>query len=355
MKRRERSITGIIWKSTIIFPLLVLISAGCGTNSEKNELAETIRVRTAKIKTRELSIPVRANGILSSKAEMRLSFITAGIISRITAEEGDYVRRGSLLAELDLSEINARVMQAKSAFTKAKRDFQRVKILYSDSAATLEQFQDVTTGYEVAKSNMRIAEFNLKHSRIEAPADGRILKKFVEANELIGSGSPVFVFGSEGEGSVLKVGISDRDIIKFQKGDSAAVFFDAYPGREFSALITGIARSADPATGTFEIEIFLGTQKEKLMSGFTAKARLFPSMKSTLRTIPLKALVDADGTKGFVFVPVDSGKSVRRIEVQTGVITGNMVAVTGDFGSFTEVVTDGAPYLSDQSNIEVIR
>ena len=101
-----------------------------------------------------------------------------------------------MLASLDLSEIEAKLASAKNGFSKANRDYQRVKNLYEDNVATLEQLQNTKTAYEVAEANLKIAKFNFTHSKIIAPENGKILKKIGNEGELTAPGAPMFLFGT---------------------------------------------------------------------------------------------------------------------------------------------------------------
>jgi len=125
-----------------------------------------------KVVREEISLPVRSIGIVATSEEIRLSFKTGGIIAHAYVNEGQSVKAGQLLAELNLSEITAQVNQAENGYEKALRDFTRAKNLFADSVATLEQYQNAETGLNVAKSILDAAQFNLVHSRIKAPAMG---------------------------------------------------------------------------------------------------------------------------------------------------------------------------------------
>ena len=107
-------------------------------------------------------------GKLASKEELKLSFKTGGIISEIFVDEGQTVKKGQVLAKLNLSEIQAQVNQAILGLDKAERDYRRANNLYKDSVVTLEQLQNTTTALDIAKSNVKIAEFNLQFSTIKA-------------------------------------------------------------------------------------------------------------------------------------------------------------------------------------------
>jgi RND family efflux transporter MFP subunit len=311
-------------------------------------------VRVTPVTRKEISQTVHTSGILAPADEIKLSFKTGGIISRINTAEGQKVRQGSLLATLDLSEINSLVSQARNAYDKAIRDFRRAENLYRDSVATLEMKQNASTALEVSKSAMESAEFNLRHSSIYAPSDGIILKQLARPNELIAPGYPVFLFGSSGKNWKLRCYLSDRDIVRIAPGDSARVTFDAYPEKRFNAVVEEIGAMADQYTGTFETELLLDPGNSRLASGFIGSVDIFPSEKKSYAVIPVGALTEADGKSGFVYITGDSAV-VRRIRIDIVTLLGDELAVTGIPADVSEVISEGAAYLKDGMRVMVIR
>ncbi len=331
-----------------------LLLQGCGEKCGEDEPAAAVKVKVDTVMRREISTPVRTSGVLVSSAEMKLSFKTGGFISRIFAEEGDEVMNGDILARLDLSEMKALLQQSESAWEKARRDLQRVENLYSDSVATLEQLQNARTALEVASSDLRRARFNMKHSRIKAPAGGRILKRLAQENELVSSGMPVFLFGSQREGWKVRVGVTDRDLVSIEPGDSASVTLDAWRGIEFPGRVTRISRYAGPRTGTYEVELTLNAGRDRFASGFTAKVLIFPSRRVSAFLFPVSSLVEAEGDRGSVYLLEKDRNMVKRIEVGIISFSGDMVAGRADIEEPAIVVTEGAPYLTDGNRVEVV-
>jgi multidrug efflux system membrane fusion protein len=332
----------------------ILIMTGCGKEDSATMTVKQIPVKTAPVVKTSVSFPVHTSGILSSPQEIKLSFKTGGIIRSITAEEGDRVKQGQLLAELDKSEIEARLQAAKSAWDKAQRDFRRVKNLYQDSVATLEQKQDAETGLNVARSNLDIAEYNFQHSSIRAPSNGRIIKQLAENNELTESGHPIFIFGSTEGAWIVRAGLPDREVVGIRQGDSARVIFDAYPSETFGATITEIGQAADPYTGTYEIELTLLPHKRNLIFGFVAEVTILPSKKENIFQIPIEALVEADGGSGTVFTINPQTGTAQKIPVELNRIISDYVAVSHGLEGIQQVVTHGSPYLTDGAQVKII-
>lgn len=333
--------------------LSFVLFSSCSKKQSSETKESTLKVKVATVKEAETKFPIRTSGRLMSKTESKLSFKSGGIIRKIEVDEGMSIKQGRLLASLDLVEIQSHVKQAELALEKAKRDLGRVKNLYEDSVATLENLQDATTGKEIAESNLQIAEFNLKHSQIVAPSIGKILRKLASENEMVGQGTPVFIFAPDEGRMIVKVNLTDREIVKVEEGDSAKLRFDAWPGRVFDASVTQIANAADPYTGTYETELTLGKTNVKLLSGFIAKAEIFPKLKLKFMQIPVEALVDGKGREGYVYILEDQNPVRKKVEIER--IENDKLIISGGLNPGEQVVTEGAQYVESNSVLEIVR
>jgi RND family efflux transporter MFP subunit len=339
---------------TIVIVLIVLLSATCRHTEIKSDSVKPLRVKVTALITGSVSLPVHTSGTLVASEELKLSFKTGGIVAKIFVREGDKVRKGDLLASLNLLEINANAEQAKIGYDKALRDYIRAENLLKEGALSLEKKQNAETAMNIAKNSMEIAQFNLLHSRIEAPDNGTIMKQFVKENELASSGYPVFLFGTSGKYWKVEAGLSDRDIIKINPGDSAEIIFDAYPGVRFSAMVDQVGEMSNPYTGTYETELTLKDAGYRLASGFVASADIYPSVRKSFTMVPVGSIVEADGQQGYIYFVTDA-KTAKKIKVEIAAIIGTMAAVTGIPGGVAEIVSEGTAYLRDGAEVEVIR
>lgn len=338
--------------SILMFLAIITMLSSCQEKKIEENNDEIINVKTAPVVEVFQSMPIQSSGQLSSKTESKLSFKTGGIIRNIYVDEGVSVKQGTLLASLDLEEIDAQVKQARLGYEKSKRDLRRVENLYHDSVATLENFQDATTALELAESNMTIAEFNLQYSKIIAPSDGKILKKLASVNELVSSGMPVFIFAPSTENMVVRVNLTDKDIVRVNINDSCIVSFDAYPGEEFRAKITEIANAADPYTGTYEVELQLEHTAKKLVSGFIAKVLIFPSLTKAYYEVPVDALIEGRGSEGFLYVVKDGKANSKKIVIKR--IVDDKLIISEGIEAGELVITEGSKYIDENSTINIV-
>ena len=225
--------------------------------------------------------------------------------------------------------------------------------LYEKEVASLSELQNSKTARDIAASQAAVAKFNVKHSSIFAPADGKILKRFVEEGELVGSGTPVFMFASGEQDWVIRVGIPDRDIIRLQLGDPATVTFDAYPGSMYSARVSEVAEGVNPVSGTYEVELRVESGEGRLISGFIGKATITPRRKTSYVVIPVEALVDGDGLEGYVYRLDKERSRTMKTRIRIGHIFDDEIAVSSGLKTGEEIVVRGAEYLADGMPVTV--
>ena len=214
-KFKVESLTINIWIMTSMnikiksASLLFILSAAwftqsCSNSNGKNKnierTSEVIPVRVMAIAQQELQPVIQTSGLFTTDDETNLAFKTGGIIEKMYVKEGDAIRKGQLLAALNLTEIEAQVAQARLSFEKAKRDFNRVENLYKDSVTTLEQFQNARTGMDVASRKLDAANFNRSYSEIRAMNNGFVLRKMASDGQVISSGTTVFQTNGAGQG-----------------------------------------------------------------------------------------------------------------------------------------------------------
>lgn len=344
---------------SIPFALIVaasaLLFASCSDNKAQTPITEdAVIVKTQPVTFTDYATKLTYSGSLASTSETKLSFKIGGIISKIYVREGDHVSRGQLLATLDLTEINAQVQQASLSTEKAKRDESRVRNLFNDTAATLEQLQNVQTQLNVANEGLRIAKFNQQYAQIRATEDGTIIKKIMNEGELASTGSPVLMMnGTSNNDWVVRFGVSDKDWAILRKGDAATVSLDAYPDETFKGIINKMAEAADPQSGTYEIEVKVLPNGKKFAAGFFANIQLNSTAVQKVSMIPIEALAEADAKTGYVYVLNADQKTVVKKKVQIAFIDNDKVAIKSGLENVASVITDGTSYLTENTFVKL--
>lgn len=345
-------------KPSILFILVAAwVAQACSNSEGKNETinssVEHIPVKVIALEKHDVKPVVSTSGVFTTDDETYLGFKVGGVISRIYVKEGDAIRKGQLLASLNLTEIEAQVAQAKLAHEKAIRDFKRVENLYKDSVATLEQFQNAKTGLEVAERQYEAAKFNRSYSEIHAVSNGYVLKKLANEGQVISPGSSVLQTNGASQNSwKLRVGVSDREWAVLSIGDKATITTDALPGTSLTATVTRKAEGTDGMTGAFTVELTLDKTKAALASGLFGKASIQASHVQTVWSIPYDALLDGNAQSGYVFTTNDSKTALKTPVVVSG-INRDEVLISAGLENAKFLIVSGSAYLRDSSSIAI--
>jgi RND family efflux transporter MFP subunit len=332
--------------------MAVMQMAGCARSAGRTVAAPVRSVQVAPVSTAPLDNTLHAMGLLTPKDEVRLSFKVGGLIESIPVEEGQAIKAGQPLAVLRPAEINASLEQARQAAQKAQRDLERGKSLLADGVATEVEVQDLSTAFAVANAALSSAEFNAAHARIVAAVDGVVLRKLAEANEVVQAGQTIVVLGGAKRGWIVRVGLADRDRVRVRLGDAARIEFDAWPGQTFSGRVSNIASAADPATGTFPVEVQLDADA-RFVQGLVAKVALSPQSAGRVKVIPVQALLEANDKEAGVFVLDPATFAVHRINIQIGRMSSGSIEVLDGLAVGDQVVIDGAAFLENGATVRV--
>jgi RND family efflux transporter MFP subunit len=334
-----------------VFLVVALGLAACAPEKEVVTVAPT-PVRLATVSEGPAQPPIEATGVVAARDELRLSFKAGGVVRRVAVREGDAVRKGQLLAELDPTEITAQVDQAKQLADKAERDLARGTALQADQVIPLEQLQNLQTQAEVARSQLRAANFNQQFTSITAPADGVVLRRMIEERELAAPGQVMFIVGRNDGGHVVRFSVADRNVVQLHAGDAVELRLDAWPAESFKAVVSQVAGAADPATGLFQVEARISATGKQLVTGLVGRVRLAPGSNARLPYVPIGAVLEGDGHRAQVFVA--DGDVARRRDVELAFITADSVAIRTGLKAGEQIIATGAPYLEDGGRIAIV-
>lgn len=344
--------------------VLAILSAGltlsaCGEKQDEAAAGErnAVPVLLATARLAPESSDVMAYGQLRSDKEAGLSFKIAGLVKTLKVDTGDRVTKGEILAELDQREINAESARAAYATEKARRDLARLEPLLAKGFVSQQRVQDAKSALDMAVADRQRVEFDRSLARIVAPADGIVLTRHADINEIVAAGAPVLTVSQGTSGYILKAGVSDRDVAQLAIGDPARVALDAFPDKPVAGTVRRMSAMSDARTGTFEIEIALDGVPAGAESGFMGEARITPRTKPVSAghfAIPASAILEGHGSTANIYVYDPTHSTVRLARVSVGNISGDEVVVTAGLAADAQVVSAGAPYLRDGAKVKVV-
>jgi RND family efflux transporter MFP subunit len=309
---------------------------------------EPVPVSTITALPRLLVNGVSAAGALNSRNASVLSSKVMGRVTELTVNEGDYVNRGMLLARIESGEISAQAYQAQAAYNNAKLQYDRIKSLFDEKAATQMEMDQATLGIESARAGLNAAKAMESYTVISAPIAGRIVEKRINLGEMALPGQPIIKI--EDNGSLrLEVTVKEQDIRFVHAGKPVIVRIDALPGREIKARIGQVVPAADVRTHSFVVKIDLPAEKG-LITGMYGKAFFTTDTREALM-IPRSALVEMSGLTGVYLVTGDGSALFQMI--QSGEAQGDMVEAVTGLKAGDQVITSRHETSIDGRKVEV--
>lgn len=345
-------------KNQTLIALLALHLFACQAD-KNNDIqlsnTETIAVTTYTIAQNQGNIQINSTGMMSTEHDARYAFKIGGVVDRIYVNEGEFFKKGKLLATLKTEEIEAGTQQARLGLEKAARDLQRIANLYRDSVATLEQYQNTKTAFDLAQKQLDALLFNQSFAQIYAANDGFVTRKLANTGEIVAGGMPILAINETADdGWLLKVGLADKDWALTAIGDTTLVTLDAFPNQAFSGFVYRKSQAAETGTGSFQVEIKVDCRDIQPAIGMFGKATIKTKVVQQYQSIPYEALIEADGNTAYVFVPTGQG-SVRKQAIQIVGFDNHEVQVKSGLEGVTSVVISNSAFLNERSKISIIQ
>lgn len=348
-------------KPITIITAAVMIVYGCSSKTEEqkpsegNVAASAIKIEKVKVTTlqsRIIAKNIEYTSTLKAFEEVHLVPSTPGRIEKIFVEVGSRVSKGDQLVQMDQTQLRQAMIQLNSL----EIDYKRLDTLQKVGSITRQQFDQISTQYEIAKSNV---EFLKENTRLVAPFSGVISGKYFEDGEMY-SGAPNTATGKAAILSVVQisplkaiVNIPETYYPIISEGMTTQVSCDLYPDQEYSGTIMRKYPTIDAMTHSFQVEIRIDNPGEKLRPGMFARVQLALGETDAL-VVPALAVLKMQGSnERYVFIE-DQGKA-RRVSVNMGKRFDEMVEIISpELKEGDRLIITGQSRLVDQVPVEIV-
>jgi membrane fusion protein (multidrug efflux system) len=353
--------------------IVVSGAAACKKAAPGNQFGAPVMVNVAVVEKKKVAFYDNYPGTAVALNEVQLRSEVSGLITGIFFKEGDFVRKGQKLYEIDRSrylasygQARANVDIASANVERAQRYVERYTKLSEQDAIARQRVDDAQTdlqnaGLELvsAKAGLVKAQTDLNYSLIMAPFNGTIGISQVKMGALVSPGQTLLNTISSDDPMGVDFVINEKELGRFQElsGRNARAMDStiriSLPDNSVygeNGKIQVIDRAIDPQTGTIRIRLIFPNHGRKLRAGMSCNAHVLNEAKDEQMVVPLKALLE-QMSEYFVFV-VDSQK-VHQIKVTLGAQLEGKAVITSGVEEGQQVVTDGLQKLRDGAAVIV--
>jgi membrane fusion protein (multidrug efflux system) len=372
---------GIVIFISIMALVVFRLSTGAKSDTKKTRL---ITVGTMSALRQDLDIRLTYTADISPNQVVNIFSRVDGYIAKLHVDKGDFVKANQLLVEIDhtdyqhavnqakanLSAAKAKVSQQDAVVRNAKITFDRMQALIKDQFVSQQDLDNAEVNFDAAKAaheslqaqvdQMKVAlaqaETNLAYSYIRAPFSGYIAERNLDTGAYVSSATASTSTMSRGIMSLhdintvrVLIEVVERDIPLVKIGQKAELRAEAYPDHLFEGTVTRIVQALNRATRTMTVEIDLPNRDRRLKGGMFARVDVMVGTHRQALQIPIDAVSRLEDTQ-YVYV-VREGKA-RRVDVEIGALSGNRVEITKGLTGDERVIVAGKDLVHDGTPVQ---
>jgi membrane fusion protein (multidrug efflux system) len=311
--------------------------------------SSAIPVVVVPARVERLHEEIEALGTARANESVDITSKVSNLVTAVRFAEGQQVRKGEVLVELDGEQARADLAVADAALKESASQYKRSRELYDTKVLSDAQIEQIEATFSANQARVASARSRLNDTVIRAPFSGRVGLRRVSVGSLVAPGAVITTLDDT---STIKLDFSvpETVVASMQSGLSIDATSVAYPGRVFAGKVASVDSRVDPNTRSVVVRAALPNTDGLLKPGMFLTVRLSRGDADVL-VIPEESLLPEQGDV-FVFV-VQDGKAARR-KIQTGQRRVGSVQVVAGLQPGELVVTEGTQKLRDGASVSIV-
>lgn len=353
-------------KSIYLFLVLSasLLLSGCGKPVFEEKAAPRVRVIQLGEGGGSLSDKAYFPAIASAADRSHLAFRVSGEVSKVSVNEGDQVKKGQVIAELDPTDYQLTVDNAQASYNVANSQYERSAQLVKKGLLAQSQFDELAAQRKRAKAELDLAKLRLTFTKLKAPMDGIISRVSVEQFENIQAGQQIVNIHNLNEVDIV-VQVADQLFINKKEGNNEdfGALVRVASGDEYPARLKEYTTEQDPSTSTYTVTFTMPMPENQfILDGMavevTANQSDIQVNVASAINIPIEAITNPDGEmldreNKFVWV-LNADNTVTKTKVVTGRISFENIQVFDGLEQGQKIVVAGLSRLADGMEVSPI-
>jgi len=340
-------------KSAIFLFAGLFLFFGCRQERVQKETVKTIKV-TAAVRYgdgKKTSFP----GRVSAASEINVSFRISGPIVAINVREGQFVRKGQILAEMDSRDYAIQFAATEAEYIQIKAEAERIVELFELQIVAENDYDKAVSALKQITAKYNAHKNTLEDTRLMAPFDGYIQKRYFDAGETIGAGTPVFsMIGAESPEVIINIPVAVY--IQRENFDTYSCYFELFPEMTYSLELVAINQKAN-LNQLFMVRFRMGKNDGLPAPPIGASTMVtihFKQENTEMISIPLTALFEMDGKPTVWVYDENECKVTARNIFLYEVLTNGTVVVSEGLKADEQVVSAGVHALSDGEKVRLL-
>lgn len=331
---------------------LVLLASmvSCGGSTRQGDRIPSVKVDTV-VANREKSF-LQYPGRVQASDDVNLSFRVSGTIQRIFVEDGQAVKAGQLLAQMDPSDYEVQLAATEAKYRQIKAEADRVIAFYKDGGATPNDYDKALYGLKQIEALYQHHKDELAYTRLRAPFDGYVQKRFFDAHETVAAGMPVISLLGRGIPEV-EINIPAAEYIHRERFSEYHCTFDVYPGETYPLKLIGITHKANAnQLYTMRLQVEVGDRPLPSAGMNTMVSVYYDGGDARTLLVPAGALLHKEGKTGLFVYDAQSGTvSLRGVKCVRPLRDGCVIVSSDEVQAGDIIVVAGVHALHDGERV----
>ncbi len=346
--------TKLYLKAFFLLPGFFIMLTGCGdVERELKTLSDTaIPVKTVVIKKEAAAIEAAYSGTIEESESQALGFSVIGTVSKVYVSEGDFVKKGQLLATIDdaTHRNSYEIMLAKKK--QAEDAHKRLEPMYKNGTLPEIKMIEIETALQEAKSALAIAKKNLDDCKLYSPTDGYVGKKNIESG-MSAAGSLTAITIVKIEKVFAKISVPENEIAEFKKGQRAAICIPALK-ESYNGIIEETGVVGDILSHTYKVKIGIKNSNNRIKPGMICSVKIDNYLNDSSIVIPSESVMTDKEGKNFVYLADNNGNKAIKKHITVRGPGRNGLIISNGLEENSQLIIAGQNKLNNGSIINII-
>jgi len=280
-------------------------------DDDKDKEPDPVPVEVSTVLPREISSYYYTTATLDPEREVNVPSKITGEIVKLHVEEGAWVSQGAVLCQIEDDEPRIALDEARINLEKQASEFDRIRSMYEEKLISDREFTDAKYQADLAKNQHEAALVRYEYTKVRAPFEGVITKRYVELGQNINAGEQLFEI-ADTDPLLLRLYLPESEIGDIHVGQEVSIHPDNDPGKTLHGRVVRIAPEVDKRTGT--VKVTAETSGEAMPGSFARIKVVTDTRRGSLTILRRGIISDA----GEFYVYVAEADTVRKIPVHIG-------------------------------------
>ena len=313
-------------------------------------------ISTFTVKEEVFNHYLELQGNVSTKNLLVIYPEYAGILSKVYVREGQYVKKGQILAKIDDGGLSQQLAQLQIGLDLAKTTFERQERLWRQNIGSEMQYLQAKSNFKVQQQMVNQIQIQLDKTIVKAPFSGTIDDIISEQGNVVAPGQSQLMRIVNLDNMYIETNVPESNILTVVKNKSVIVEFPVL-GKTLEAKVRQAGYFINPANRTFKVEIDVPNKDKDIKPNLTAKLKINDYTNPNALLIPQSIISENAKGEQYIYIIEDKNEDnigvAKRKVITTGRTQGDVIEVLSGIENGTEIIEEGARRVKEGQTVQV--